>query len=37
VDTPELYEESLANGAELFTTNDPKWAIEFLRNKGLHD
>ena len=37
VDTPELYEESLANGAELFTSNDPKWAMEYLRNKGLHN
>jgi len=37
VDTPELYEESLANGAELFTSNDPKWAMEYLKNKGLHN
>ncbi len=37
VDTPEVYDESIANGAMLFTSNDPKWAMDYLRSKGLHD
>lgn len=36
VDKPELYDESIANGAILFTSNDPAWAMEYLRSKGLH-
>lgn len=35
-DTPELYDAALANGARLFTSNDPAWAMEYLRTKGLH-
>jgi len=37
VDTPEVYDQSIANGAVLFTSNDPKWAMDYLRSKGLHD
>ena len=33
----ELYDRALQNGAMLFTSNDPAWAIEYLRKKGLHD
>ncbi len=36
VDTPEKYDQAIANGAMLFTSNDPKWAMEYLRGKGLH-
>ena len=34
---PALFDEAIANGAMLFTANDPAWAIEYLRSKGLHD
>lgn len=37
VDTPEVYDESIEHGAVLFTSNDPKWAMDYLRSKGLHD
>lgn len=37
VDTPEVYDASIENGAVLFTSNDPKWAMDYLRSKGLHD
>ena len=37
VDSAELYDCALQNGAMLFTSNDPAWAIEYLRKKGLHD
>ncbi|MBQ4354843.1 MAG: hypothetical protein IJC71_08105 [Clostridia bacterium] len=36
-DTPEVYDQAIANGAVLFTSNDPAWAMEYLRSKGLHD
>lgn len=36
-DTPEVYDQAIANGAVLFTSNDPQWAMEYLRSKGLHD
>ena len=36
VDTPEVYDQSIENGAVLFTSNDPKWAMDYLRSKGLH-
>lgn len=36
VDTPELTDEAVANGAMLFTSNDPKWLMDYLREKGLH-
>ena len=36
VDTPELYDAALARGAMLFTSNDPAWAMSYLRGKGLH-
>ena len=29
--------DAIANGAQLFTANDPAWAMEYLRSKGLHD
>ncbi|MCR4906708.1 MAG: hypothetical protein K6A33_11585 [Clostridiales bacterium] len=35
-DTPAAYDESIANGAVLFTSNDPAWAMDYLRQKGLH-
>lgn len=37
VDTEEFFEESLKNGARLFTCNDPAWAMDYLRKKGLHE
>lgn len=37
VDSPELYDAAIENGAVLFTSNDPAWAMEYLRGKGLHD
>ncbi len=36
VDTPEAYEKSIENGAMLFTSNDPAWAMQYLRERGLH-
>lgn len=36
-DTPETFDESIENGAVLFTSNDPKRAMDYLREKGLHD
>ncbi len=36
-DTPELTDEALEKGAMLFTSNDPKWLMDYLREKGLHD
>lgn len=35
-DTPELVDASIENGAMLFTSNDPKWLMDYLRSKGLH-
>lgn len=35
-DTPALYDLSLERGARLFTSNDPAWAMAYLREKGLH-
>lgn len=35
-DTPELYDAALERGAMLFTSNDPAWAMSYLRAKGLH-
>ena len=37
VDTPEVYDKSIENGAVLFTSNDPEWAMNYLRERGLHD
>lgn len=34
---PKLHDEAIANGAKLFTSNDPAWTIAYLRSKGLHD
>ena len=34
---PALYDEAIENGARLFTVNDPAWAMEYLRSKGLHE
>lgn len=31
-----LYDQAIENGATLFTVNDPAWAINYLRSKGLH-
>ncbi len=31
-----LYDQAIENGAKLFTANDPAWAIQHLRSKGLH-
>ena len=36
-DTPEVYDAAIENGAKLFTSNDPAWALDYLRSKGLHD
>lgn len=36
-ETAGLYDAAIENGAQLFTANDPKWAMEYLRSKGLHD
>ncbi len=36
-DTEELYDAALSNGATLFTSNDPAYAMEILRARGLHD
>ena len=35
-ESPELYDAAIANGARLFTANDPAWAMDYLRRKGLH-
>lgn len=35
-DSPAVYDRALDSGAMLFTSNDPAWAIEYLRSKGLH-
>ena len=35
-DTPELTDEAIEKGAMLFTSNDPKWLMEYLASKGLH-
>ena len=35
-ESPELYDAAIANGARLFTANDPAWAMNYLREKGLH-
>lgn len=32
-----LYDQAIENGAVLFTANDPAWAMEYLRKKGLHN
>ncbi len=37
VDTEELYDRSLEYGAVLFTSNDPAYAMEILRKRGLHE
>ena len=34
---PVLYDEAIENGAMLFTANDPKWVMDHLREKGLHE
>lgn len=34
---PALYDEALENGCMLFTANDPKWLMDYLRSKGLHN
>lgn len=36
-DTPELTDEALEKGAMLFTSNDPQWLMDYLREKGLHE
>lgn len=36
-ESEELYDKTIANGVKLFTANDPAWAIDYLRRKGLHD
>jgi len=36
-DGAENYDKAIENGAVLFTSNDPKWAMDYLREKGLHD
>jgi glycerophosphoryl diester phosphodiesterase len=36
VDTEELYSAAIERGAMLFTSNDPAWAMNYLRSKGLH-
>lgn len=35
-ESAELYDQAIANGARLFTANDPAWAMNYLRAKGLH-
>lgn len=35
-ESAELYDAAIANGARLFTANDPAWAMNYLREKGLH-
>ena len=35
-ESAELYDAAIANGARLFTANDPAWAMSYLREKGLH-
>ena len=35
-ENPAEYDAAIENGARLFTANDPAWAIEYLRKKGLH-
>lgn len=37
LDPPEIYDLAISRGAMVFTSNDPKWAIEYLRSKGLHN
>ena len=32
----DAYDAAIENGAVLFTANDPAWAMEHLRKKGLH-
>lgn len=34
---PALYDAALEAGAVLFTANDPKWVMEYLKAKGLHE
>ena len=29
--------KAIENGAMLFTSNDPEWAMNYLRERGLHD
>lgn len=36
VDKEELYDAAIERGAMLFTSNDPEWAMKYLRSKGLH-
>lgn len=36
-DTAEVYDKAIAAGAMLFTSNDPAWAMDYLRSKGLHN
>ncbi len=36
-DSADKCDAAIANGARLFTCNDPKWTLEYLRSKGLHD
>lgn len=35
-ESEELYDAAILNGARLFTANDPAWAMNYLRKKGLH-
>ena len=35
-DSSEIYDRALERGAALFTSNDPAWAMEYLRGRGLH-
>ena len=37
MDEAELYDEAIENGTMMFTANDPKWAMDYLRAKGLHE
>ncbi len=35
-ESQEFYDLALENGAMLFTSNDPQWAMQYLHSKGLH-
>ncbi len=35
-DSAEVYDAAIERGAALFTSNDPAWAMDYLRSKGLH-
>jgi len=36
-ETEEKYAAAIENGAMLFTANDPVWAMDYLRARGLHE